>query len=73
MNNPIPSDKERILWTTPRVLALGWTLILAKCAFVAWAIPHWNVPVQPAVVIGPTLLMAVVATWLWFEHAGDAE
>lgn len=73
MKTPIPSAPDRPLWTTPRVLAIGWTAILAKCAFVAWAIPHWNVPVQPAIVIGPTLFMAIVATWLWFEHTGEAE
>jgi hypothetical protein len=73
MNNLLHPDKERIPATMRRFLAIGWTVILAKCAFVAWAIPHWNVPVEPAIIIGPTLLMAVVATWLWLVHAESGE
>lgn len=43
----------------------AWVLILAKCAVVAWAIERWNVPIHPAAIIVPTLLIAAVATALW--------
>lgn len=51
-------------------LAGAWLLILAKCAAVAWAIDHWNVPIHAAWVIVPTLLIATLATGLWLG-AGD--
>ncbi len=44
----------------------AWAVILAKCALVWWAIGHWNVPIHPAWVIGPTLLLAALATGIWF-------
>jgi hypothetical protein len=53
------------------ILSLGWVLILAKCVLVWWAIRHWSVPVNPAIVIVPTLLAAAAATVLWLTHQED--
>lgn len=50
-------------------VSLAWVVILAKCAFVWWAIRHWNVPVAPAIIIVPTLAMAALATFLWLVHS----
>lgn len=52
-------------------VAIAWVVILAKCALVWWAIGHWNVPVHPLWVIGPTLAMAALATLLWATHDED--
>lgn len=52
-------------------VSLAWVVILAKCALVWWAIDHWNVPVHPAWIIGPTLGMAALATLLWLGHVED--
>lgn len=52
-------------------VAIAWIIILIKCAAVWWAIHHWNVPVHPFWVIGPTLAMATLATLLWATHDAD--
>lgn len=54
-----------------RFLVGAWVLILAKCAAVAWAIDHWNVPINPAWIIAPTLLIAALATGVWFGADED--
>lgn len=53
------------------ILSLGWLLIAAKCVLVWWAIHRWSVPVHPAVIIVPTLMMAALATVLWLAHRED--
>ena len=45
-------------------LEIAWAVILIKCVVVAWAIPHWNVPINALWVILPTLTLAAVATAL---------
>lgn len=52
-------------------LAVAWVLILAKCAVVAWAIDHWSVPIRPAWIIVPTLIIATLATSIWFGADED--
>lgn len=71
MNSVFHLDEVRQpVWT--RWLMLGaWVLILAKCAAVWWAIGHWHVPVHPAWIIVPTLLIAALATVLWVTHEED--
>lgn len=59
----------RMLW----FMAAAWVLILAKCTAVWWAIGHWQVPIHPAWVIAPTLLLAAVATGLWAAHYGERD
>jgi len=49
-------------------LGVAWVLIAVKCYLVAWAIPHYNVPIAPLVVIGPTLFFAAVVTVIWTTH-----
>ena len=49
----------------------AWVVILAKCALVWWAIGHWNVPVHPAWIVVPTLIMAALATLLWVTHTEE--
>ena len=52
-------------------VSLAWVVILGKCGAVWWAIHHWHVPVHPGWIIGPTLAMATLATYLWLVHAED--
>jgi len=49
-------------------LGVVWLVIALKCLVVGWAIPHYQVPIAPFVIIGPTLLFAAVATVLWLSH-----
>ena len=49
-------------------LGVAWLVIVVKCFLVAWAIPHYSVPVAPIVIIGPTLFFAGVVTVLWINH-----
>ncbi len=49
-------------------MAAAWFIIAAKCVLVWWAIGRWQVPVHPAWVIVPTLMMAALATVLWVTH-----
>ncbi len=49
-------------------LGVAWLVIAVKCVLVAWAIPHYSVPIAPWVIIGPTLFFAGFATWLWTTH-----
>jgi len=46
-------------------LVLGWLAILLKCALLAWAVPHYRVPINAAWIILPTLAMAAVCTALY--------
>lgn len=52
---------------TPRLwfwLAVAWIVIIAKCLSVPWVIAHWHIPIAPVWVVMPTLVLAVVATFL---------
>ena len=46
------------------VLEIGWAVIIAKGLAVPWVITHWQIPVQPGWVIVPTLILAVLVTFL---------
>jgi len=50
------------------LLGAVWVVIAVKCFVVAWAIPHYGVPIAPFVVIGPTLFFAAVVTVIWATH-----
>ncbi|MDI1319922.1 MAG: hypothetical protein PSW75_06960 [bacterium] len=50
------------------LLGTVWLVIALKCLAVNWAIPHYNVPIAPWVVIGPTLFFAAVVTVIWVTH-----
>ena len=47
---------------------MAWLVIVVKCYLVAWAIPHYSVPIAPIIIIGPTLFFAAVVTVLWASH-----
>lgn len=49
-------------------LGVAWLVILAKCWIVAWAIPHYHMPISPMIVIGPTLFFAALVTVIWTTH-----
>jgi hypothetical protein len=49
-------------------LIVGWILILAKCLAAPSIIAHWEIPVHPAWVIIPTLIMAALVTVLAWTH-----
>jgi hypothetical protein len=58
---PLP---RRIRW----FLEIGWLVIILKCLAVPWVIARWQIPVHAGWVIGPTLLFAVLVTWLALRH-----
>jgi hypothetical protein len=43
-------------------LIIGWVVIIAKCLAVPWVLAHWQIPVHPAWVIVPTLVLAALVT-----------
>lgn len=65
MNLSYHVDEHRYPLRMRWFLAAAWLLILAKCATVCWAIDRWHVPIRPAWVVVPTLMIAVLATWIW--------
>lgn len=52
-------------------MVCAWILIAAKCAFVAWAVSRWDVPVSAGWVIWPTVAFGLLATGLWFSRWRD--
>ena len=54
-----------------RFMVCAWILIAAKCAFVAWAVSRWDVPVSAGWVIWPTVIFGLLATGLWFSRGRD--
>ncbi|HWA85348.1 MAG TPA: hypothetical protein VG710_03935 [Opitutus sp.] len=71
MNHPIHFDvaqhPRRMRW----FMGMAWIVVLAKCAWVWWAVEHWNMRFHPLWVIGPTLVFALLITALWFTHHED--
>jgi hypothetical protein len=64
--NPAPSFLTRLTQHPDRkLLLIAWVLIIIKCFATPWIIARWAIPVQPAWIIVPTLIFAVVATWIW--------
>jgi uncharacterized membrane protein YczE len=53
---------------TERLLVLCWIVIGLKCAFVAWAVPHFHVPFSSLWVILPTLFLAGTATAIYLRR-----
>lgn len=49
-------------------LVVGWVLIVTKCAFAPSLMQRWQVPVEPAWVIVPTLIFAALVTFLVLNH-----
>ena len=49
-------------------MAIAWALIAIKCVLVWWAIGHWNVPIHPLWIVGPTVAFAGLATVVWLTH-----
>lgn len=58
---------RRVRW----FMTIAWALIAAKCVLVWWAIGHWNVPIHPLWIVGPTVAFAALATGLWLTHHED--
>lgn len=50
------------------LLEIGWAVIIAKCLAVPWVINRWQIPVHPGWVIVPTLILAVLVTFLALTH-----
>lgn len=71
MIHPFHGDATRWPVRMRRFLGVAWIVILAKCVLVGWAMAHWRVPIHPAWVIVPTLLLAALATALWIAPHED--
>ena len=71
MNTPVGfhlhAPDARVRW----FMAIAWIAILAKCAFVTWAVDHWRMPFHAAWVVVPTLVFAILATGLWLVHRAE--
>lgn len=65
MIHPIHVDAARYPLRMRWFLAVAWIVILAKCTVVWWAMNHWHVPIHPAWIVIPTLMLAGLATALW--------
>ncbi len=57
----------RNAWVERLILA-GWLVIVAKNLLVIWAIDHWAVPFHPYWINVPTILMAALATVVYFRR-----
>lgn len=71
MIHPFHVDATRPVLRMRWFLGVAWIVILAKCVLVWWAMNHWNVPIHPAWVVVPTLLLAGLATALWIAPHED--
>lgn len=71
MIHPFHVDATRYPVRMRWFLGVAWIVILAKCVLVWWAMNHWHVPIHPAWVIGPTLMLAALATVLWIAPHAD--
>jgi hypothetical protein len=71
MIHPFHVDATRYPVRMRWFLGVAWVVILAKCVLVWWAMNHWHVPIHPAWVIGPTLMLAALATVLWIAPHAD--
>ena len=49
-----------------RLFGICWALVAAKCAIVAWAVPHYHIPFNALWVIGPTVSFAGLATAVYW-------
>ncbi len=58
-NGPRPIPRKVTLG-----LVIGWILIAIKCAAAPYVMVRWSVPVDPGWVVVPTLIFAVLITWL---------
>jgi hypothetical protein len=61
---PIAPTPVRIPRKVSIGLVVGWILVALKCAFAPSLMARWQIPVDPGWVIGPTLVFAVLVTWL---------
>lgn len=52
-----------------RFMLIAWILVAAKCAWVAWAVGRWDIPMHAAWIILPTLAFALLATALGRSRA----
>ena len=51
------------------VLAVGWLLVLAKCAAVWWLCKTTpRITFSPWWIVGPTLFFAALCTWLYWRR-----
>ena len=49
-----------------RVILVCWVLIALKCWLVTWLIHKYQVPVHPMWVIAPTIVFALVCTFVYW-------
>lgn len=71
MIHPFPVDATRYPVRMRWFLGVAWLVILVKCVLVWWAMNHWHVPIHPAWVVVPTLMLAALATALWIAPHAD--
>ena len=58
--------RARHRWRIEILIYVCWCLIVVKAFVVVWAINHFNIPIHPLVVIGPTVAFAFLATSLYY-------
>jgi uncharacterized membrane protein YgcG len=61
VKNPIPRNRR-----LERLILACWVLIALKSAVVVWAVRHYHVPFSPLWVIAPTVVFAILGTWVYW-------
>jgi hypothetical protein len=51
-----------------RVILVCWVLIALKCWLISWLIQKYHVPINPLWVIAPTLVFAVMCTFVYWRR-----
>jgi len=71
MHLPVQINVAQYPQSVRRFMGIAWILIVVKCVVVWWAMLHWNVPLHPMWIVGPTLIFATLASVIWLTHRPD--
>jgi hypothetical protein len=55
---------RRVRW----IMAVLWTVIVAKSIVVWWAVGYWQMPFHPLWIVAPTIVFAGLASVIWITH-----
>lgn len=59
---PVPLRSARV----ERVILVCWLLIALKCALIVWTVRHYQVPIHPLWINGPTVAFALLCTAVYY-------
>ena len=55
---------RRVRW----IMAVLWTVIVAKSIVVWWAVGYWQMSFHPLWIVAPTIVFAGLASVIWITH-----